>query len=208
LYIPEMAVELEQKKASIAQAAAEIKKADAALVHARAELTRADMQYQRMRRFTSLVNKDELDEYRLGFEAAQAGVAAAEAEVEVAKARLKRAETDKDLVQTLLQYTKVLAPYDGVITQRSVNTWDFVQPAAANKGESLFVIERIKPIRVFVYLPDTEAVWVRDGDAALIRVDSLQGQKFKGTVTRASRSLDQQNRTLKIEIDLENKEGK
>jgi RND family efflux transporter MFP subunit len=208
LYIPEMEVELKQKEASVGQAAAEIKQADAAVVRARAEWARAKSQYERMARLTSVVNKDEVDEYRLGFEAAQAGIAKAEADVDLAKARLKYAEADKDHIQTLLQYTKVRAPYDGVITQRNVNTWDFVQPAAANKGESLFVIERIKPVRVFVNLPEPEAVWVRDGDAALIRVQSLQAQPFKGTVTRTARSLNPQNRTLRTEIDLPNTEGK
>jgi HlyD family secretion protein len=208
LYIPEMEVELKQKEASIGQAVSEIKQADAAVVRARAEWTRAKSQYERMARLTSVLDKDQVDEYRLGFEVAQAGVAKAEADVDVAKARLKVAEADRDHVQTFLQYTKVRAPYDGVITQRSVNTWDFVQPAAANKGESLFVVERIKPVRVFVNLPESEAVWIRDGDVALLRVQSLQGQPFKGTVTRTSKSLNPQNRTLRTEVDLPNTEGK
>jgi RND family efflux transporter MFP subunit len=208
LYMPEMEVELKQKEAAVGQAASEIKQADAAGVRARAEWTRAKSQFERMARLTSVVNKDEVEEYRLGFDAAQAGVAKADADVEVARARLKVAEADKDHVATLLQYTKVRAPYDGVITQRSVNTWDFVQPAAANKGESLFVVERIKPVRVFVNLPEPEAVWVRDGDAALIRVQSLQGPPFKGAVTRTAKSLNPQNRTLRTEIDLPNTEGK
>jgi multidrug efflux pump subunit AcrA (membrane-fusion protein) len=68
-------------------------------------------------------------------------------------------------------------------------------------------VEKIKPVRVFINVPELEAVWVRDGDVALIRVQSLRGQQFKGTVTRASKSLQPQNRTLRTEIDLPNDDG-
>jgi RND family efflux transporter MFP subunit len=209
LYIPEMEVELKQKEAAVGQAASEIKQADAAVLRARAELTRAKSQYDRLARLTAVIDKDQVEEYRLGFEAAQAALAKAEADVDVARARLKVAEADRDHVQTLLQYTKVRAPYDGVITgRRSINTGDFVQPAAASKGESLFVVERIKPVRVFINVQELEAPWVRDGDVALIHVQSFPRQPFQGTVTRTSKSLNPQNLTLRTEIDLPNTDGK
>src|SRR5262249_54403438 len=111
-------------------------------------------------------------------------------------------------VRTLLEYTKIRAPFDGIVTgRRSINTGDFVQPAAG-KRESLFVVERIKPVRVFVNVQELEAIWVREGDAALIRAQGLPGQEFKGTVTRLSKSLQPQNRTLSTQIDLPNNDGK
>src|SRR5207244_761696 len=95
---------------------------------------------------SGVLDKEQVDETRFGFEASQAAVAKAQADVEVAKARLEVAKADRDHVQTLLQYTKVRAPYDGVVTgARTINIGDFVQPGAANKAESLFVVERIKP---------------------------------------------------------------
>jgi RND family efflux transporter MFP subunit len=208
LSIPEMEVELKQKEAAVRQAAAEIKEANAAVLRARAELARAKSQYERLDRLTAVLDKDQREEYRLGFEAAQAGLAKAEANVDVANARLERAKADQDYVETLLQYTKVRAPFDGVVTRRSINTGDFVQPAAASKGGSLFVVEKVDPVRVFVNVQELEAVWVRDGDAALIRPQSLPGQQFKGMVTRNAKSLNPTNRTLRTEIDLENPDGK
>jgi RND family efflux transporter MFP subunit len=211
LYIPEMEVELKQKGAAVRQAAAEIKQAEAARLRAKAELKHAESQYERLARVgrTGVLDKEQVDEARFVFDAAQAAVARAEADVDVAKARLKGADADREHTQTLLQYTKVRAPFDGVVTgRRSINTGDFVQPAGASKGESLFVVERIKPARIFVNVQELDAVWIRDGDVALIRVQSLHGQQFKGTVTRASRSLHAQNRTLRTEIDLPNTDGK
>jgi HlyD family secretion protein len=210
LYIPEMDVELKQKEAAVGQAASEIKQADAAVLRAKAELKRADSQYQRLGRLAGVLEgKDQVEEYRLGFEAAQAALAKAEADVDVAKARLEVAKADKDHFQTLLQYRKIRAPYDGVITgKRTINIGDFVQPADANKGESLFVVERVKPVRVFIHVQEPDNVWVREGDIALIRVQSFQGPQFKGTVTRISKSLNPQNRTLRTQIDLKNGDGK
>jgi hypothetical protein len=51
--------------------------------------------------------------------------------------------------------------YDGLVTRRSVNTGDFVQPPAAGKGEPLFVVERIKPVGVFINIPDTRRLSAR-----------------------------------------------
>src|SRR5262249_40787539 len=119
LYIPELEVELSQKEAAVGQAASEIKQSDAALLRAQFELERAKGQYERLARVgrSGVLGKDEVEEYRLGFEAAQAAQTKAQADVDVAKARQKVAEADRDHVQTLLQYTKVRAPYNGVVTR-------------------------------------------------------------------------------------------
>jgi RND family efflux transporter MFP subunit len=209
LYVPEMDVELKQKEASVRQAMSEIKQAESAVLRWQAELERAKAQYERLTQVgrSGVLDKEQMSETRLGFEAAQAAVAKAQADVDVAMARLDVAKADRDHVQTLLQYTKVRAPYDGVITRRNVNTWDFVQPESASKGESLFVIEKMKPVRIFINIQELEAVWVRDGDVALIRVQSFPRQQFKGTVTRTAKSLNPQNRTLRTEIDLKNTDG-
>ena len=208
LYIPEMHVELKQKEASVRQASSEIKQAEAALLRWQADLKRAESQYARLKeRAGGVLSQDQVDEVRLGFETAQAAVTKAQADVDVAKARLEVAQADRDHVQTLLQYTKIPAPFDGLITRRNVSTRDFVQPAASSKGDALFVVEQVDPVRVFVNVQELEAIWVRDGDTALIRPQSLMGQQFKGTVTRSSGALNPQNRTLRTEIDLPNPAG-
>jgi RND family efflux transporter MFP subunit len=211
LYVPEMNVELKQKEAAIRQAAAEIEQANAAKQRAEAEQERAKSQYERLTRVarSGVLDQEQVDEVRLGFKAAVAAVAKAQADVNVAEARLEGAKANRDHVQTLLQYTKIPAPFDGVVTRRNVSTRDFVQPAAASiKGDALFVVEKVDPVRVFVNVQELEAVWVRDGDTALILPQSLPGQQFKGTVTRTSGTLHPQNRTLRTEIDLSNAAGK
>jgi RND family efflux transporter MFP subunit len=210
LYIPEMTVELKQKEAAVRQASSEIKQTEAAILRAQAELERTKSQYARLEKVnrSGVLDKEQVDETRLGFEAAQAAVVKAHADVDVAKAKLEVAEADRDHVQTLLQYTQVKAPYDGVVTRRTVNKGDFVQPAAANKGEALFVIDRIKPMRVFVDVSELDAVWVHEGAAVHLHAQALPDQQFHGTVTRTTKSMDRQNRNLRVEIDLPNTDGK
>jgi RND family efflux transporter MFP subunit len=210
VYIPEMEVELRQKDAGVRQAAAEILQAKAAVQRAEAEQDRAKTQYARLEQVGKggLLSKDQVDELRLGFEAAQAALSKALADLSTAEAGLEKAKADRDHVQTLLQYTKIPAPYDGVITRRIVSTGDFVQPAGAGKGEALFIMEQVDPVRVFANVQELEAVWVRAGDTAVILPQSLSGQQFKGTVTRFSGALNPLNRTLRTEIDLPNREDK
>src|SRR5262249_39703188 len=204
-------VELKQKKAAVRQASADIKQAEAAVQRAQAERKHAESQYERLARIerNGVLDKEQVAETLFRFDAAQAAVAKPEADVDVATARLAVAEADEDHVRTLLQYTKIRAPFDGVVTgRRTINIGDFVQPSGAGKEEWLFVVEKIQPVRVFVHVQAPDNVWVRDGDVALIQVESLEGSQFKGSVTRTSKSINPLNRTLQTQIDLKNEDRK
>jgi RND family efflux transporter MFP subunit len=210
LSVPEMEVELRQKEAAVAQAEAEIPQARSALLRAQAEQDRTKSQYERLAKIgrNGVIDPESVEEARFGFAAAQAGVAKAQADVKVAEERLRVVQRAQDYTRTLLQYAKIRAPFDGVITQRNVSEGDFVQPIAGKKGEAMFVVDQVDPVRVFVHVPEGEAVWIRDGLAASVRSQSLPGWEFKGTVTRTARSLSPATRTLRTEIDLPNLQGK
>jgi RND family efflux transporter MFP subunit len=125
------------------------------------------------------------------------------------EAQLGVAEASRDYSQTMLQYTRILAPYDGVVTQRSINTGDFVQPAGTGtKGLPLYTVNQVDPVRVFVNVPGADAPWIKDGDRVSLRLQGAGGERFQGKVTRNARSLDARARTLRTEIDLPNPEGK
>ena len=144
-----------------------------------------------------MIDRENVDETRFGFEAAKAAVAKAEADVGVAERGSQVAQKAHDYAWTRCCSTpRFVAPFDGVVTQRNVNDGDFVQPVVGRKGEALFVVEQVDPVRVFVNVPEVEAVWVRDGAAASVRSQSRPGQEFQGTVTRTARSLNPTTRTL------------
>jgi RND family efflux transporter MFP subunit len=207
LWVPEMEVEVRQKNAAVTQADAEVGQARAASLRAQAEYDRMKSQSERMaglQKNGGVVTQEIVEESRFGFDAARAAVAKAQADVKAAEARLDVARQAHDYAQTLLQYAKIRAPFDGVVTRRNINEGDFVQPATGKKGEALFVVDQLDPVRVFVHIPEREAAWVRPGVKASVQSQDVPGLERQGKVTRTARSLDPVNRTLRTEIDLEN----
>jgi RND family efflux transporter MFP subunit len=154
------------------------------------------------------VDRESVEETRLGYEAAQASLEKARADVAVAEAQMEVAGASRDYAQTMLRYTQVRAPFDGVVTRRNVNSGDFVQPAGTGSaGQPLFVVQQIDPVRVFLNVPGADAAWIRDGDPVNLRRQGAGGELLQGRVTRNARSLDPQARTLRTEIDLPNPQG-
>jgi multidrug efflux pump subunit AcrA (membrane-fusion protein) len=212
---------------SFLSAEAKVKEAEAARLRAQAELKQTKSRHARLSRAgqSGVIDKEQIEETLYGFEAAQAGMAeveakikAAEAERDKSKAQWDKAKADvvvadahlavaranRDLSNTMLQYTRLTAPYDGVITRRNINTDDFVQPATGPKGEPLYVVERRDKVRLFLDVPEAAAGWVRKGAKAHIRVQVLKGPELDGEVARTSYALDRTARTLVAEIDLDN----
>jgi RND family efflux transporter MFP subunit len=132
----------------------------------------------------------------------------AEVDVKVAEARHKAAQADEAAVAAWLEYAQVRAPYDAVVMVRNINTGDFVQPATTGKGEPLFVVASQDKVRLFFEVPETEAVFIGKGALARIRVRGLKGEELTGKVERSSWGVNPKERTLRVEIDLENKAGR
>lgn len=208
LYVPEMVVDLKQKEAGIGQAKAQIKQAQATVLNARAQLARSKSQYDRLSQSSvtgGSISQEVIEETRLGYQAAEAGVEKANADVAAAAAQLEVNTAARDYAQTLLDYARIRAPYNGVVTQRNINDDTFVQPAGTGpKGMPLYVIQQLDPVRVFVNVPGADAPWIEDDDPVSMRLQGAGGELFQGKVTRNARSLDPQARTLRTEIDLPN----
>src|SRR5271167_3545080 len=104
------------------------------------------------------------------------------------------------------QYERVTAPFDGMITARNLHPGALVGSATATGTSSpaIFEIATLKPLRVYLYLPQPFAPLVRDGDAAVITVSEYPKRDFVGTITRHPAALDQSTRTMQVEVDLPN----
>jgi RND family efflux transporter MFP subunit len=79
---------------------------------------------------------------------------------------------------------------------------------SGGKGDSLFTVVRSDTVRIFVEVPEADAGLIRQGDTAQVTVASLSSQPFAGTVTRTTDMLEPGSRTLKVEIDLPNGDGR
>jgi RND family efflux transporter MFP subunit len=103
-------------------------------------------------------------------------------------------------------HASVLAPFDGVITQRNVDVGSLVQ-ANTNSGTFMFEIMQKEVIRVWVYVPQDAAFGVAPGIDAIVRVPELPDRAFPGKVTRIADALQSGTRTLLTEIDIPNPDG-
>ena len=199
LRVPEMEVDVKQKEAAVRYADAQIKQAKAAVLTATAQMDRARSQYDRLTKAgqSGVLDKESVDESRLGFESAKATLEKAKADEAASVAGLDVAKAHRDYAATMLKYAELRAPYDGVVTKRYVNTGDFVQPAGTGaKSQPLYVVQQIDPVRVLINVPGADAAWVKDNDVVSLRLQGSGGEIFPGKINRTSRSLNPETRTL------------
>lgn len=138
-----------------------------------------------------------IDEQNL--KALDAAVASAQQNITAQEAQLRVLEQQK-------AYQTVIAPFNGVVTQRNIDIGSLVQ-ADATSGTFMFTVMQTDVIRTFVYVPQAAAVGVAPGVEAVVHVPELPGHAFPGTVTRVADALQPDTRTLLTEIDVPNPDG-
>ena len=132
--------------------------------------------------------------------AQQAAVASSHAPTSLLRRRLlKVLYQEKD-------YQSVVAPFDGVITQRNIDVGSLVQ-ADASSGTFMFTIMQSDVIRTQVYVPQGQTFGLKPGVDAVVRVPENPDQVFAGKVTRTADALQPGTRTLLTEIDIPNPNG-
>ena len=136
-----------------------------------------------------VVSQQELDEKRSAAAQANANLAAADANVE----RLRQMQG----------FTRVTAPFSGVITRRAVDTGDLIDSG----GKTLFVLTQMDPLRIYVSVPQAYAQLVRPGQKVVVTQAELRGKSFEGEVVRSAGSIDTATRTMQVEIKLANRDG-
>jgi len=104
-------------------------------------------------------------------------------------------------------YETITAPFDGIVTARYIDPGHLV-PATTAPGTpgsgAIITVARMSPLRVFTYVPQNLAPFIRDGDAAIITAAGYPGQKFTGTIARHPDALSPDTRTMLVEVDLAN----
>ena len=132
----------------------------------------------------------------------RAALDSAHADVVAAAAAIDFARADAGTVEAHIAYTRIEAPFDGIVTQRNVNTGDLTQPGADKPP--LFVVARSDIMTIRVNVPEAFAAEVDRGDRAAVRLQEMKGRTVEGKVTRISWALDPKTRTTRVEIDIPN----
>src|SRR5271157_4077606 len=136
------------------------------------------------------VTQQDLDERQSAYLQAQANLAAAQANV----ARL----------HDLLGFNRVVAPFDGVVTSRSIDVGDLVDAGNGGAGKALFAVAQVDPLRLYVYVPQVYARQVKVGDPVTVTLAERVGEQYRGTVARTARAIDTATRTMQVEIRVPN----
>lgn len=235
--VPELAEDVKQKEALVQQAAAAVKVMQAAKISAEANVAeaeamtaRADALYQKWHgefaRVKKLVESNAVtqkvaDETEQQFKAADAArretaahiksaeakLAESEANIEKARADLNVARADADKTQALWGYTQIRAPFDGIVSTRQVDTGHLVT-ASATGSKPLFTVVAAETVRLFADVPEADAALVENKLEAKIKVAALGGAPLEGQITRTSWVLNAGTRTLHVQIDLPNPDGR
>jgi RND family efflux transporter MFP subunit len=182
LEVPELRDELARAKAAEQRAGADYK--DAHLVYTR--LLAVDKAHP------NLVAQQELD--------------AAEAKDNTSEAAIAGAKAEAQRQQTLLAYTHITAPFDGVITHRYADPGSLIQAGTASDTQSMPLVCLSDNYRLRLDFPVSVA-YIKDiqiGDRVEVRVQSLKGKPFTGTISRSTQKVDEDTRTMIMEIEVPN----
>ncbi len=131
---------------------------------------------------------------------------AQEAAVGVAQGNVTAQQAQLLVLKQQKAYQQVIAPFDGVITQRNIDVGSLVQADAVG-STFLFTIQQSNVIRAQVYVPQDEAFGLAPGVEAVIRVPEIPDRAFRGKVTRIADALQPGTRTLLTEVDIPNPDG-
>lgn len=231
--VSQMEARVETAKADVQAAQAAVQRAEAARKSASASLRLRELVLERMRFLTvkdaieaKIVDEKtaERDAALEAERAAQAAITAATAQVTAASAKVMQAQADVleakadvrvaqaelQKTQELQKYAVITAPFDGIVTQRSRFVGNFVRAPTEGGGEHvpLLTVERTDKFRVVVQVPDRDAPYADPGDPAIVEIDAIPEKTFDAVVARIAGSEDAQTRTMRVEIDLPNWQGK
>jgi RND family efflux transporter MFP subunit len=191
---PEVEAQVAQYQNSLQQAQATVRQNDAQTASTQVTSKRISILAK-----DSWATQELADTDRYNFQAQQHATTAAQYSAAAMQQQLKYYNQQKI-------YQQVVAPFDGVISQRNVDVGSLIT-ADATSGTSMFSLVHSDVIRVWVYVPQDDAFGVKPGIEAVIRVPAMPNLTFNGKVTRIADALQPGTRTLLTEVDIPNPDG-
>jgi len=197
LDVPELKDQLQGAEAAVAVARQQTEKA-------RAQYQDDKAVYERLaavgKARPELIAQQDLDQARAKADASLAAMTAAQAGIQQSVAERTR-------VQDTHAYTRIVAPFDGVITRRYVDEGALVGAASGPAGNAVFHIAQVAKLRLVVMAPESAVPDLAVGRTAQVSVAALD-QGFSVAVSRVSHQLTQDTRTMHVELDFDNRDGK
>lgn len=209
LEIPELKSQLRQDDAAIANATEQI-------THAKNELSRVEAQHKVMqlqfdrlnnvaKSKPGLVAQQEVDDSEGKALASAAQVEGSRSNLQSAQSQLTAAQAKREQDQVLFDYTKITAPFAGVITQRFANLGALVQAGTSSSTQAMPIVKLSQDdlFRLVIPVPESYVRYIHIGDPVNVKVPSLD-RSFPAKVARFSVDVREDTRTMHTEVDVPN----
>jgi RND family efflux transporter MFP subunit len=206
LETPELDQQLRQARAAVSQSAASLKQAEARLAETKAALKLAQITAERWKKLAQegVSSKQESDEKQAAYDVKLAETEAVQANVAAANEAKLASEANLSRLEELKSFSKLPAPFDGIITYRHPDVGTLISAGAAQR--EMFRVSDISTIRVFINVPQAYVNEVRPGIAAKLRIDDLN-RTLDVKVGGIANALDLNTRTMLAVIKIPNADG-
>jgi RND family efflux transporter MFP subunit len=213
LEVPELAAQLAGADAGARRSNEEIGRAQGDLERAKSSHAATHSAFKRLgdaaKTREGLVAQQELDDAQAKDLESEAQVASAKAALAAAQQELEVAQANQKQVSALSDYTRITAPFAGVVTNRYADTGALVAAGTSSSTQAMPVVKlaQISTLRLVLPVPESIAAQIHLHDPVKVHVQALN-QDIEGRVSRFADSLDQQTRTMETEIDCDNRDGR
>jgi RND family efflux transporter MFP subunit len=121
------------------------------------------------------------------------------------RAAVESARANVDRLQKTQAFKRIVSPFDGVVTARSIDVGRLVNAGASGADAALFHVADASRLRVYFNVPEANASEVRVGQKAKVALSAYAAHTFEGDVVRTADTLDPASRTLRVEVELDNR---
>jgi len=214
LETPELDQQVAQARAALSQARQQLTQSQASLVQFKAQ---RDLARITADRYDSLVKRgaiarQDADTQDSTLQSDEALVNAADASVGAATDNVTQSQANLDRILALQGYQNVRAPFAGVVTVRNIDAGSLISATGAGQGAAnaseMYRVAQTSTLRILIDVPQTEAPAIIIGMPADVLVNEFPGRIFTGKVTRTANALDPNSRTLPVQIEIPNADGK
>ena len=212
LEVPELAAQLTGSEAAARAAQEQIHKAQGDVQRAQSAHAAAHSAYLRLKQAADsragLVAQQEVDDAQAKDLETEGQTASAEAELASAKQQLEVSQANQKQYSAMAGYTRIVAPFAGVITNRYADTGALIAAGTSSSTQAIPVVRlaQTSKLRLVLPIPESVVAQIHLGDPVKVRVQALD-KEIEGRVARFSDSLDRQTRTMETEIDFDNRAG-
>ena len=211
LEVPELKAQLDEDNAAIKAQQDQVARAQSDIDRAKAQHNMVHLQYERLasvaKTKSGLVAQQEVDDAQGRDLAAESTTASAHGVWQAAQSQLAVAQARLAHDQALFDYSRITAPFDGVVTQRYANLGALMQAGTSStQATPLVRLSKDDTLRLVIPVPESDVIYIHVGDPVDVRVPSLN-ETARGKIARFADSVGSATRTMHTEVDVPNPKG-